>query len=315
MKLLWLWGSIVLLFIIAISVQADVVLKKKMSFEGMMGMGSNETTETEYVQADRSCSEKVNKVSGGMMGKSGKERQDVLITRIDKGIMWNLDVKKKTYTEMSLTSIKDMMNQAKDDTAPGKNDESAQSDYEWTSEVKQLDEVREVNGFKCKGLVGTALGVNKKDPNDKIRMTSEFWVAVQAPEMKELEEYYKAYAKLLGVDPYQSQLAMDQMTQKYSSQFGGLFTDKLSNLGGYPIKVSMKMEKSGGLGSQGKSEDDEKAAEMMSKLGNLMGGKKKMEKSADGMTTVFSMITEVTSIESKPVEAGKFEVPPDFKKK
>ncbi len=311
MRYLCLAAAIIIFAGMAVSAQADVTIKKKMSFEGMMGMGGNTTEETEYIKADMSCSDKIQKATGGLMGKKGKETQDVQITRLDKGLIWNLNVGKKTYTEMPIQSIKDMMNEAKDAPDTPEDEEAPESDYEWKTDVKQIDGLKAINGFECRGIVGTANGVNKKDPSDKMRITYEFWGTDKAQGRQELEDYYKAYAKLLGVDEFQSQQGMDKMTQQYSLQFGGLFADKIKEAGSFPIKVTMKVEKSGGKDQEG----NEEAAKAMAKLGGLFGNKKKVEKSADGMTTILSTDTEVTGIEYGPIAGSKFEVPTDYKKK
>ncbi|SYZ72858.1 exported hypothetical protein [Candidatus Zixiibacteriota bacterium] len=312
MKYLWLGTAILFLAGLIPVAHADVTIKKTMSFEGMMGMGGNVTEETEYIKANMSCSDKTNKTTGGMMGKKAKESKDVQITRLDKGLIWNLDIAKKTYTEMPLQSIKDMMDQAKDAPDMPENEEPSESDdYEWTTDIKTVEGTKDINGFPCHGIIGTAIGINKRDPSDKMRITYEFWGTDKVPGNQELDDYYKAYAKSLGVDEFQSQQAMDQMTRKYSSQFGGIFTDKMKTAGGFPIKVTMKVEKSGG----GDQEGNEAAAKAMAKMSGLFGGKKGAEKSADGMMTMFSTDTEVIGVEAGSIPDSKFEVPADYKKK
>ncbi len=318
-------AAIILLMAVAVC-QADVVIKKKTSLEGMMGMGNNESSETEYISADKSYSERSSKFTGGMMAKAtkGKKAENIQITRLDKGMIWNLEPDKKTYTEMSLDSMKLMMAslQGSLKDMPMSGDNTDDSKYEWTVDVKGPEDAGEVNGFKCKSLSGKAIGINKENPKDKIRVTYEYWLGQDVPGYKEMDQYYSNFAKAMGFDDYRTQQGMEAMAGKWASHFGDMM-QKVKEAGGFPVKINMLVEKTEeaegkGSGEMGASSDSaegaKKAAEVMGKIGGLFG-QKKAAKSADGMSTVFSMSQEVTSIEEKSGDAGKYELPSNYKKK
>lgn len=314
------------LVLISIAIcQADVVVKKKTSLGGMMGMGNNESSETEYISADKSCSERSSKFTGGMMAKAtkGKKSENIQITRLDKGMVWNLEPDGKTYTEMSLDSLKIMMESLKGSLKdmPMGEDKTDESKYEWTVDIKGPDDAGMINGFKCKSLSGKAIGTNKENPKDKIRITYEYWLGQDVTGFKEMDQFYSNYAKAMGFDDYRTQQGMEAMAGKWASHFGDLL-QKVKEAGGFPVKINMLVEKTeeagADSGERGAESDSaqaaRKAADVMGKIGGLFG-QKKPAKSADGMSTVFSMSQEVTSIEEKSGNEGKYELPSGYKKK
>lgn len=315
-----------ILFAMAVICQADVVIKKKTSLEGMMGMGNNESSETEYISVDKSCSERNSKFTGGMMAKAtkGKKTENIQITRLDKGMVWNLEPDGKTYTEMSLDSLKIMMELLKGSLKdmPMGEDKTDDAKYEWTVDVKGPDDAGMINGFKCQSLSGKAIGINKENPKDKIRITYEYWLGQDVAGFKEMDQYYSNYAKAMGLDDYRTQQGMEAMAGKWTSHFGDLL-QKVKEVGGFPVKTNMLVEKTEEAGAAESGEEGamsdsaegaKKAAEVMGKIGGLFG-QKKPAKSADGMSTVFSMSQEVTSIEEKSGNEEKYELPSGYKKK
>jgi hypothetical protein len=299
------WLLALLLFAgCVIMAQADVVIKKKSTFGGVMGFGAFEATETEYLKADRSSVERVK--------AKGKGKEEIQITRLDKELLWDVNPDKKTYKETPLNSLKELMAQAKESPEENNGPEQEYDDttYNWTVEILTPEGSKDINGFNCRNVIGKAIGVNKKDPSDKIRITYDFWLAGDVPGTPEMDEFYRNYAKVLGIDEYQAQQGMSQMTGKYATHFGEM-SEKIKEAGGFPIKVSFLVEKSGGEGSGEGSED---AAKVMGKIGGLFG-KKQAPKSADGMTTIMSLGTEVLGVEATAIDAAKFEVPADYKKK
>ncbi|MCX6828377.1 MAG: hypothetical protein NT002_03745 [candidate division Zixibacteria bacterium] len=284
--------------------QADVVIKKKSTFGGVMGFGAFEATETEYLKADRCSVERVK--------AKGKGKEEIQITRLDKELLWDINPDKRTYKETPLASLKELMAQSKESQEEygGREEDYSDTTYEWTVNILTPDGTKDVNGFGCRNVIGKAIGVNKKDSTDKIRITYDFWLAKDVPGMAEMEEFYRNYAKVLGIDEYQAQQGMSQMTGKYATHFGEM-SQKIKEAGGFPIKVSFLVEKSGGEGS---GEGGEEAAKVMGKIGGLFG-KKQAPKSADGMTTIMSFGTEVLGVEAATIDAAKFEVPTDYKKK
>jgi hypothetical protein len=312
---------------------ADVIIKKKTKMEGLFGMGGSESSETEYIKSDKSCTKTETKFTGGIMKMAGKGKksEDMHVTRLDKGVIWNIFPDKKKYTEMTFDSLKVFMNMFKDGMGDAQleNDEYKESDYEWKVEIKGPDNAGDVNGFKCQSIIGKAMGTNKKDPKDKINIAYSYWLSNNIPNFEEMDQYYKNYAKALGLDDYRTQQDMSKFASKYAGQLNELF-EKVKQAGGYPIKMSILIEKTADEEDEAESEEAAKeetgdeeaesdaesakqAAEMMKKIGGMLG-QKEQKKSAEGMITVIDMTYEVTAIESKSVDDAKFEIPAGFEK-
>jgi hypothetical protein len=306
----------ILIISLAIPSFADVVIKRKLVFGGVMGMGGSETMETEYLKSDRSCTEKSSKSSGGLLGAAMKaaDKSDIQITRLDKELIWDISSKKKTYTETPFASFKELM--AKGEESVSEKDEPISEDdddeYEWTVEIKGPDNAGKLNGFECKNISAKATGINKEDPKDTIFVSYEYWLGQNVTGVDEMNQYYRDYAKALGVDEHWTQQGLNQSARAYGTQFGDLFK-KVEEAGGFPIKIVMTVKKAGGMKSDDEESDEESAA-AMAKLGGLFG-KKKAEESSDGRTEILSTSVEILGIESKAVDGGKFEVPAGYKKK
>ncbi len=291
---------------VAVTVNADVTVKRQMKME-MMGMPPSDMTSIEQIQGDKSVNS-TEFAGGGMMGMTGgQQTTSVNITRLDKGVMWDYSSASKTYNEMKLGEMKAMMNQ------PGatqkKTDEADK--YDWTYDFKNEDRTTEA-GYKCKVLVATATGVNKKDPADKAEVHYEFWVSPDVPGQDDLEAFNQKYTEVTGIDPFNQ----DEMVDKMAGDFGPIFKqmfEKTKDLKGIPVKTVITSRKTGVPAMPGMpagEEVDPRAAEMMKKM---MGGKAP-EASEDGMQTVFSISTEIVNVNTDAVDAGAFEVPAGYTK-
>jgi len=121
-----------------VALQADVIVKQKMNVEtgGFMNM---ETDATEYFKADRSCSRGATKVLGPMAAMMGEGAQTEYsqITRLDKGVMWNITADEKTYSETRMASLKEKMTGGESGAGKLTGDPS---EYEWTVEVTASDD-------------------------------------------------------------------------------------------------------------------------------------------------------------------------------
>lgn len=295
---------------------ADVIVKHK-STTDMAGLMNIQIDGADNYKSDKRYVEITSEMTGGMMAMmgGGKPRQMVNITRLDKGVVWELDPQAKKYREMTLASLKGDAQETKGEA----DKESEKSDYTWTVDVKTIDQPQNINGFECKGIIGIATGVKNDQPSDTMFITIEQWSAQNVPGAAEVDQYQKNYAKAVGVDEMWADKNMNQMMKEYGNQFTAL-TEKMSQNGGYPIKTIMSMESSASK-SKGDSEGQNMSSQdIMGKMGGLFGKKKSGgasgsdEVSKGGRAKTFMMTNEVISIEQKPVDESKFEIPADFKK-
>lgn len=286
---------------------ADVIIKQKMHMESG-GMMNIDMDGTQYVKSDRSCNKGVNKISGGIMAMVGGEKTMEFqhITRLDKKMMWDVDMESKTYTETMLQSLERTMSQgAMPGGIPDKDDPT---DFVWTVEVEKSDEKIDINGFECKKITGKANGVHENDPDRKMRITYEYWYAKDVPAMDELTEFSKGFADIAGVDMMWSQNSMSQFFGYYGDQFNEM-SEQMQKAGGYPIKTAILMESTEAMGGGG----DEDYSQIPPEMRAMMGLDDK-PKSEDGMNMVFNLTTEVQSIEKGDVDDSEFEIPEGYSK-
>jgi hypothetical protein len=294
---------------------ADVEVKYKSSAE-MATIISMKMEGTENIKGDKSHSVISTKVDGGMMGMLGHggPREDIRITRLDKGIIWELDPEKKTYKESSLESLKADLDQAEETPE----EETAEDDeYVWSVEITDLEGTQKIAGYECRGVLGRAIGVRKDGRPDTAFITYEQWLSEAIPGMAEVEAYNEKYSRLVGVDDMWSQENMASMLRGYGTQFEELSAD-MSTRKGYPLKTVVTIESVAPASEE--QEADEEAddasgmAEMMKKMFKGNQGDENAAEAA-GRIKVFSMTNEVISVAEKAADDGQFEVPSDYTKK
>jgi hypothetical protein len=300
--------SLAMTLLISVVSRADVVVKTKSSAD-MAGMMTTNSDGTNTIKGDKSYNSTTTEVTGGMaaMFSKGKPKEAVNITRLDKGLFWNLEPEKKIYTETTMEQLKKQMAEAR-----GEGDKEKESEYAWTVDVKSVDGSQTINGFKCNGVIGKATGVSKKNAADTIFITYEQWAAKEVPGSSEVQSFQKDYAKAMGIDEMWGKENTGAMLKQYGAEFGELAV-KVSESGGYPIRTIISVEGGAKPEGEGSNQSPSGALGMM----NKMLGKKadKPEGDKGGRMKSFSMTNEVLSIEQKSVDDSQFEIPAGYKKK
>jgi hypothetical protein len=258
----------------------------------------------------------------------GENEKEVSITRLDKAVMWNLLPLSKKYQEIKFDSLKAIM--AMSEAMPATDmagDNIDMKKYDWKVEINGPSDGGKINGFSAKSLSGIANGVNKENPKDRVRIEYSFWLSTNLPGFQEMDEYYKTYAKMMGLQDYWEQQDLGKALGEMGDQFSELMK-KVRETGGYPVKMFIKFEKSEEPGEEsGESKEDEKsdedadaeseenegaamAAEMMKQLGLMPSAKP--NKSADGMIEIISVSYEVVKAEQKKIADAQFEIPAGY---
>ena len=310
-----IYTMIALMLSLAVLAQADVVVKQKSSFS-MAGVMDMEMNGTEYVKADRNATETSTMMTGGMMAMfsdSAKEMLSTQITRLDKRVMWNVNVDDSTYSEMSFDRFKET---ASEEPSGEQDEEEAEADmlgdpdqYDWTAQVTSSDKPEDINGFKCKNIITTATGVSKTNPDDKAQIVFEYWYSKDVEGYDELMNYRKAYAKATGVDMMEANENTSMFFDRYGDQFKEM-QDKITKAEGYPIKTVIVVK--GTQTGSAEEEDQQGTAAGMQEMMRAMMGASEPEASADGMVTIMSISNTIESITKQPVDGSKFEVPAGF---
>ena len=301
--------TLIVIFIttLIVPVQADVVIKQKSNMD-MGGIVKMEVDATEYIKGDKGCTSSIIEVGGGMMAMMGQSStmETDEITRLDKKLMWTVDHSEKTYSETNLAVFKDMMGESGGMEGMPESEDNP-DDYEWTVDVSASDKKTDINGFKCKNVIAKATGVKKDDPDYKMYLNYEYWYTSDVDGYDEIKAYHDQFDDITGVDMAENRQDAGMIFEKYGDQFDEM-TEKMGETEGYPIKIVITVESEGGE-SAGMSG-------MPSGMMDMMGmmGKKGKSESKGGKTTVFSITTEVQSIEKKAVDDSKFEIPEGYDK-
>lgn len=301
--------SAVLAFAFAVcltaNIYADITVTQSMTIE-TMGMGSSETIIISKTKGDKDCTQMSAK-SNSIMGMSADQTENTVINRLDKGITWIVNPQSKTYREMKFADMKTTLEGA---AGTAGNPGEGETEYTWTVTVDDLGS-KAVNGYQSKGIRGIAVGVSKKNPAEKTRMTYEIWFGQDLPGGTELMQHYRKLAELTGQDQFMNSKAANKIFSSVGPEFDKL-TKAISANEGLPVKTVITVEANVAAHAQDMDTagmgDNPQAAAMMQSMKAMMGNA-----SADGMTKVLSMSSQVTKIETTTIDEATFELPAGYK--
>jgi hypothetical protein len=310
------WLFVLLIF--AASANADVTRKQTVTSQFM---GANEGTTIEYYSGDMHTSESTTKWTSGMMKtmSGGKPVESSTIVRLDKQLVWTINPKDKTYTEMTFDQFREMMKKgiATADSAQKEHPDTTSEDmYTWMVDDKSETGPKTIHGWECKNVHIEATGVNKHDPQDKVLITINTWNSSDVPGAKEIQDFGARYVKALGLDQVALTPGLSQATMFYQKQFQQLM-DAAKKAPGEAVQSLMEIKR-----NQLKSPDLGKAMAEGAKselMGKLPFGKKKQEPKEEKpeyeLKVKFSATSELTEASTSAVDATKFEVPAGYKLK
>jgi hypothetical protein len=216
--------------------------------------------------------------------------------------VYDLDLKKKTYKVTTFAELRKQMEEAKKQAEEASREERAsepskpaekdpnQKEVEVDFDIKNTGESRTINGFDTKKAVMTVTVREKgKTLNDAggLVMTTDLWMAADAPSTKDLMEFDRKYAEKLygpavtGASAQDMAMAMAMYPQMKPA------LDKMAAEGskmppGTAILTEMRME-SVPPGTANQSAEALPAPEQPKKkgLGGMLGGLKKMAEQAE----------------------------------
>lgn len=313
--------ALTLIMLLATVAQADVVRKHKTT---TAFLGANESTSTNYVASDRAADESTVKWTRGFMKTMtrGKPSESKTIIRLDKQLIWTLDPKEKTYTEMTFAEFREMLEKGMAEMQQGEDEEAEEADttgeemYEWTVEDQSDPDPKTINGFTCRNVKFVATGVNKQEANDQVVITLDAWNSEDVPGREEIMDFYRRYAEALSLDPWALTQGLMQAAALYRAQFDSLY-GAFQKAPGESVQSLMEIKRHTIKGKSLKQAAGEAAQEeLMSKIPFGGGKKKKKEEAPEWVWKVrFSSTSELIEAAASPVEAANFEIPDGYKKK
>ncbi|HEX8032077.1 MAG TPA: hypothetical protein VF491_26635, partial [Vicinamibacterales bacterium] len=258
--------------------------------------------------------------------------------------IYDLDIKKKSYTVTTFAQLRQKMEEAKRDaekaareaepsepSKPAEKDPNAK-EYEVDFDVKNTAETRTINGFDTKKSVATVTVREKGktlDASGGIVMTTDLWMTPSAPSTKELIDFEMRYAEKLygpmvnGASAQDMAMAMAMYPQMKPA------IDKMRAEGGKiqgtAILTDTRIENvpPGTANQTSEAMPAPEPAQKKGGFGGMMGGLKKMAEASQQQnnsnakpTRAIIMTTSVEMLKlTTDVEAAAVAIPAGFTEK
>ncbi|MCC7143588.1 MAG: hypothetical protein IT349_15925 [Candidatus Eisenbacteria bacterium] len=221
--------------------RADLTIESRTESQGVAFLGDMSSTETTYLAGTKQAvvtSSKMNNPFFAQAGMSG-EISTLQITRLDRELQWTIDEREGSYTEMLFSTLRAMLGSFADAfLEAGVEGDIPETDVD----VVRGSERRTIAGLQAEKVTLTVKGNAMDDSGGPVstRWTMELWLATGANELHEAQEFQKAMARAIGVDPSQSA----RMMQMFDTFGGGLkaLSAKMQGLDGYPLESTMRIE-------------------------------------------------------------------------
>lgn len=295
--------------------RADLTIRSRTESQGMAFLGDMSSTETTYLAGSKQAvvtSSKMNNPFFAQAGMSG-ELSTLQITRLDRELQWTVDEREGSYTEMSFAALRAMLGSFADAfLEAGVDGDVPEADVE----VVRGSERRTIAGLQAEKVTLTVKGNAMDDSGGPVstRWTMELWLATGANELREAQEFQKAIARAIGVDPSQSA----KMMQMFDTFGGGLkaLSAKMQGLDGYPLESMMRIETTA-RDNDAHAETTERVeggvsasdpAQRTTGLGGVATHAGR-PRSADGYKLMLEFHNVVESVDTSPIPADRFELP------
>jgi hypothetical protein len=214
------------------------------------------------------------------------------ITDLEKETITTVHFDQKTYSVMTFEQMKQMMEQASSRMAgvSGKEAGDGQKpDANFHVSMKDTGQKKKVAGFDTHEVIMTLEmegGDKQSGGKGTMTMTSDMWVAPKMAGYDQVRDFHRRMAQKLNWTPGGG---MPMMGRPEMAKGMAEIVKESAKLDGVPVVQVMKM---------GGSASGMPAAEGAP---------------GDASASLMEMTTELTAFSSAPVDASKFEVPPDFK--
>jgi hypothetical protein len=323
-----------MLFIGVRCIWADSTVESFTKFGGFKGNGAYEGTMVSQLQGDKKYESSSIKFTGAIMSWLAGGGDTGTITRLDKGVIWVMDPKKKVYKEEPIVPFK------KDEAAGKQEDKEKPKMRISKSEfsVKKTGAKETINGFACEEYVITWLlefeDLETKAKTQNTMITSE-WTTPETSSIKKLQSeemaFTKAYMKKLGLELSQQEMKQFGM-EMFSAMSGAskdemekqfkVFKKEMAKLKGYPIRTvvswSLEGDKASAQAAQKETPPSSPSINPFGGIGGLLSsaaGSAASNMKPEANPPFFSSTIEVKSIKTDSLPADAFEIPAGFTKK
>lgn len=336
--------------LLAGSAWGDVTLEQRLRIEGtgllkMMNMSGDVVT---TISGDRSRTESDMKMESRLMRMFGGGTTAEIV-RLDDGTLYQLDLKKKTYTELSLAEQREAMQQSMEQMRESQQSQQQQAagvdeeSCEWsepTATVDRRGETETIAGTRAERVVVTATQSCKDPQTEQVcsfNLILDQWLAPEFEAADEVTEYYRAYSEQLGLEVADA----PGFSQRLESMFGGYqgiwseIAEKMGETQGYPLRSTVSLAVGGpqcDTSQQAQAAEDSPGVReaVGGAVGGALGGLfgRQRDKAAkreaasepvvdetlpEGTVKLMSIMSEITSISRADAPSDSFEVPENFR--
>lgn len=206
--------------------------------EGFRGKFASETHDTVMVTPDRKKTDSTFKWTGAILGKLTKEKHTAEIVRLDKDLIWQIDLNKMSYLERPIQKV--VLNSTMAETVYVEECEKCTV----KTGIKRTGAKKVVNGYDAEQVILTltsnCAGKADNESAGNTTLTLEVWLAPGVVTGSELEAFDTAYAKKVGMDNQMVQAVGDALLKAFPSvkQLALMMKD----LRGYPILNILSVE-------------------------------------------------------------------------
>jgi hypothetical protein len=340
MKRIALFAGAMVFFMGICTAWADSTIESATRSTGFRGNGGYEGTIVSQLQGDKKFEASSIKFTGAVMSWLAGGGDTGTITRLDKGVVWTLDPKKKVYKEEPIVPFKSDDARKKSESKEKPKMRISKSEFS----VKKTGAKETINSFPCEEYVMTWL-LEFEDIETKAKttntMTTNLWTTPETAAIRKAQAeemaFTKAYMKKIGLEL--SQQEMKQFGMEMFSAMSGAskedlekqfktFKKEMAKLKGYPIRtvVNWSLESDQAAQAKSQAQAEQKKQQPQSSpsinpfgglsglLGSVAGSAAESAKPAEN-APFFSSTVEVKSIKTDPLPASSFEIPEGFTRK
>ncbi len=285
--------AVLMICVLAIPIlaSADLTIKEKTYIRAFMGVWASEGDEVTYIKGDKMRSESATEKTGMAAARGVKDPPPaVTIVRLDKNLVWHVNLKDKTYMESPL------------DPVPEAGDKKIYDFWLDDMTIEETSETREVMGTKCDGV--SAIITFETDADEgPVTQTVEvmFWMTAEVKALQQMRAFWENMIELTQGK---------RETMPLGEAMGRLWED-VGKDGRVPLAMEMSISST--------SLDPEEVAQMKASV-EAMGqmkeerGEDKQDLIGDPDDPAMKMTREIIAISEEKLDDSLFEVPEGFKK-
>jgi hypothetical protein len=341
--------AIVLLLIVT-SVRADITIKSTVTSKGLVGLTNMEGSQTQMIAGDKAKTASNIRMTNKVMKflGAGKPQESEEITRLDKELFWNVNLKDKEYNERTFAEVRAEMEKGLQEANKEKAKyakEHPEDTVKFRTEVKvdKTGKTQKIAGHNTEETIISMIMYAKNAESGEqgaMKMTMDLWMAKDVPGAADFQKFYAEMATKLGFTGHSQQSMEGMLTAfgidprdlyKHTKDLQGMslmstvslatMADTSAQAGKQTEAKEQKKEKQSDQADEGgKSSTAKKLSGLFGKKKESKGDEESKSKDAkseqqSGPMYLMQFTTTVTEISAAGIAASEFEVPAGFKLK